>query len=917
MSNIKHMPMNLESKIFTINQKWKVTEIYKIDFASEKVTSQAIGTYDPNRGFDLDRPSIWLRRQNLHGYHFRMGHHKESRPMFFQAPDGTFQGYLGSIVQQLQHALNFSSTLVPSSDNRYGALINGTTFDGIVGMIQHGEIDFGIAGISITRDRLQVIDILEPCWVTVYNMLLFSFIVFATYNAVLTSFLATREVSIPVRNVADFLKPDVKLALKAGTATFDMFRYAKEGSLFKQIYDTKIKPDKLAIFEGGSIAYDKTESNKTRLLNLGYYLILDSTFHVLANSDPCQYVFAPFEKFLIDFSSFALTKDSPFKNLFNFHLRKQRDSGIWQTLRQRISFSRPNPSNGNDCSNGDGEDEIGLKFDITLPAFVIFGGGILLSLGISILERICPTWVLVSDCVQLIASMKPTVVIDTCETSNVHLFNNLLAIQAKILIMATCSDDVINGLNLDINSQIFTLTNDNRITEFYKVSPSRLSVISRVIGIFDPNQGMNWTTPRLWDRRDNLEGLNLRAVHFNATHTFLFDIKHGQVKGYFGQILTLLSTDLNFTFSLLDQNTLYYPHRSGRNVIHALLEDDADIAVGDVSITAERSELVDFLDSLWEHQFRFVYRKSPQMVHWMAYVNVFTSEIWILVLFILVILVLLVPLTTNIHGTSQSQILAFFYSAALNRDIPILRPKSKVAPISFHMIQFTVLVFFYVILAIYNAILTSSLANPDFIPVSKLEDLLKPEIKLGIMKTTQTYHRLSNAHHSSILGRIFSEKIKDSSNAVYDMTGETGPRMGLTQFTKLEIDLLDQGYLIMTSEIKAWELVSNFCEYRIAPVNNFLNDKSSMTVPKNSPFGGLFNHWIRRYQEAGLIDKYIDDMLKELQSEPPNQSECISDPELGFDQTLSVFVILMVGIGLGGILVLLETAINWTNGNNH
>lgn len=156
-------------QIFIIDKDWTVQEIYKIDSTSDNVISQNIGAFDPNRGFHLEQPLIWYRRQNLQGFHFRVGYLEESHLMVVLGSNGSYQGYLGNIFQQLKDTLNFSSTLIPDPTNRYGALINGTTFDGIVGMIQHGKIDFGLADLSITESRLEVIDILEPCWATAYR----------------------------------------------------------------------------------------------------------------------------------------------------------------------------------------------------------------------------------------------------------------------------------------------------------------------------------------------------------------------------------------------------------------------------------------------------------------------------------------------------------------------------------------------------------------------------------------------------------------------------------------------------------------------------------------------------------------------------------------------------------------------------
>lgn len=126
-----------------------------------------------------------------------------------------------------------------------------------------------------------------------------------------------------------------------------------------------------------------------------------------------------------------------------------------------------------------------------------------------------------------------------------------------------------------------------------------------MIGTFDPSKGMNWTALSFWDRRNNLEGLNFRSVHFSRTYRALFNIQDGLPEGYFGRIFNLLRSDLNFNYTLIDQGIFNNGSDTERKTITDLLiENYADIAVGDVSITFERAQKVDFLDPLWESPFR-------------------------------------------------------------------------------------------------------------------------------------------------------------------------------------------------------------------------------------------------------------------------------------------------------------------------
>lgn len=143
-----------------------VMEIYKIDVESDQLVVNEIGIYDPIVGFQLDEPSIWLRRSNLQGLQFRVGYHTNNYAMFILNPDGSYGGYLGQIVTELQASLNFTSKLIPVPGNGYGILVDETNFDGVIGMLQRREVDIGMAELSITQERLKAIDFMEPCWAT-------------------------------------------------------------------------------------------------------------------------------------------------------------------------------------------------------------------------------------------------------------------------------------------------------------------------------------------------------------------------------------------------------------------------------------------------------------------------------------------------------------------------------------------------------------------------------------------------------------------------------------------------------------------------------------------------------------------------------------------------------------------------------
>ncbi len=80
-------------------------------------------------------------------------------------PDGEISGHLFNLYRLLSASLNLTHVFVESVDNRFGSLTDdGVSFDGLVGMVQRGEIDFIMADLSFSGLRRQVVDSLHPIY---------------------------------------------------------------------------------------------------------------------------------------------------------------------------------------------------------------------------------------------------------------------------------------------------------------------------------------------------------------------------------------------------------------------------------------------------------------------------------------------------------------------------------------------------------------------------------------------------------------------------------------------------------------------------------------------------------------------------------------------------------------------------------
>ena len=60
------------------------------------------------------------------------------------------------ILDLVQSELNFTVSIVPTADGKYGSLHKNNTWSGQIGMIQRREIDFSIMDMSITLERTEV-----------------------------------------------------------------------------------------------------------------------------------------------------------------------------------------------------------------------------------------------------------------------------------------------------------------------------------------------------------------------------------------------------------------------------------------------------------------------------------------------------------------------------------------------------------------------------------------------------------------------------------------------------------------------------------------------------------------------------------------------------------------------------------------
>lgn len=211
--------------------------------------------------------------------------------------------------------------------------------------------------------------------------LLSGFLIFAHYNALLTSFLTVNNVQMPIESLDDLLHhPSLKLSINKDTALELIMSSSPNTSILGKLFDKKVKGQKF----GSIVTYD----DNRRLTEVSYeamaqdYAIESSDYHLsdpLFTDYPCKITDVPKVKLFTELYAYALPKNSDLLKIFNRALKRMDETGLIDRFHRKY-FDLP------DRQNCDAVREFGLAESSTL--FVILSFGIGLSLGISLVERL-------------------------------------------------------------------------------------------------------------------------------------------------------------------------------------------------------------------------------------------------------------------------------------------------------------------------------------------------------------------------------------------------------------------------------------------------------------------------------------------------------------------------------------------------
>ena len=125
----------------------EIWELYRI--APEfPIQSIKIGNWSHSLRLQMTSLHKWQRRKNLKGHHFKITALPE-RPFIFDIPINNntkkyeIKGSLGDLLELYEKTLNFTYTIEPPPDNKWGLLLENGSWNGMINLVHKELVDIG------------------------------------------------------------------------------------------------------------------------------------------------------------------------------------------------------------------------------------------------------------------------------------------------------------------------------------------------------------------------------------------------------------------------------------------------------------------------------------------------------------------------------------------------------------------------------------------------------------------------------------------------------------------------------------------------------------------------------------------------------------------------------------------------------
>ncbi|XP_031625101.1 glutamate receptor ionotropic, kainate 2 [Contarinia nasturtii] len=447
----------------------------------------------------------------------------------------------------------------------------------------------------------------------------------------------------------------------------------------------------------------------------------------------------------------------------------------------------------------------------------------------------------------------------------------------------------------------------------------------RKVGDWNSTQGVNFTRSFKEQQQDMVDNLKNKTLVVTALLSDPYVMRkdsaakltgNNQFEGYAIDLIREISMILgfNFTFRLVPDGRYGSINKlTGEwdGMVRELLEQRADLAIGDLTITYEREQVVDFTMPFMNLGISVLYRKPvKQPPNLFSFLSPLSLDVWIYMatayLGVSVLLFILARFTPYEWSNSQHpeksdtqftlmNCMWFAIGSLMQQGCDFL-PKA----VSTRMVAGMWWFFTLIMISSYTANLAAFLTVERMdSPIESAEDLAKQtKIKYGVLNGGSTASFFRNSNFSTYQRMwSFMESSKPSVFAQSNTEGVERTTKGKGSYA----------FLMESTSIEY--VIERNCE--LTQIGGMLDSKGyGIAMRQNSPYRTMMNSAVLKLQEEGRLHILKTRWWKEKRGggscrDDTSKSSSTAN-ELGLANVGGVFVVLMGGMGVACVIAVCE-----------
>lgn len=470
-------------------------------------------------------------------------------------------------------------------------------------------------------------------------------------------------------------------------------------------------------------------------------------------------------------------------------------------------------------------------------------------------------------------------------------------------------------LRLDSNWITFEQVNGKVfLKEHYRIK--RTTLVHNNLGTWSEQEGLSIEQPYIWNRRRNLQGVNVTTATFTYPPLSYASEKNRtiQLRGYIPDVVQSLQQGLNFTVTPILQTTTESGNPRIVNgsliytgVVGKLWRGEFDMATNGITVVYERSLAIDYTFSVATQIATLAIsdpdfqkdKKNEEKINMSAYVTIFSTDVWISILVVGLLVSLLYALIESWYDHSQmlktmvNGASAFLQTLAQTGGDPskVKIPSGKV------LLLFATFVCFFTYQCYVGDLTAKMTVTSDNTKLKNFQDVLDSGYTVRIFNNTSYEIMFKTAPEGSLLSKIYKDhsevinipkprNIKQFLDSIHNT-----PKVALF----FSVDIMTN-YGLVAGGLKP---LLNFHERQIK--------HKAIGLQKDSEFTSLFNYELTRLRQSGLFERLEFKWVKKSTPEDGSHRYFVQDILiLGSVNLYFPSLVLLIGVTAGLVIVVSE-----------